>query len=120
MITVKQLQDTNVLMVQGIDHLVKSDYKLLVSKTDEAVARFGRISMPVELRKFKGWTMEALWEDLKFDIKHFNDIDRLAVVGEKKWGKGLAIFSKPFTKATVRYFDLSEFDAAKSWVCISL
>ncbi|MEO8427890.1 MAG: STAS/SEC14 domain-containing protein, partial [Verrucomicrobiota bacterium] len=29
----------------------------------------------------------------------------LAVVGEKKWQEGMATFCKPFTKATVKYFD---------------
>ena len=32
-----------------------------------------------------GWDAGALWEDIKFDIKHFADIERLAMVGEKKW-----------------------------------
>jgi hypothetical protein len=31
-----------------------------------------------------GWEAGALWEDIKFDIKHFADIDRLAMVGDKK------------------------------------
>jgi len=27
---------------------------------------------------FHGWDAGALWEDIKFDIKHFGDIERLA------------------------------------------
>jgi len=44
-------------------------------------------------------------KDIKFDIKHFADIERLAMVGDKKWQHGMATFCKPFTKATIRYFD---------------
>jgi hypothetical protein len=43
-----------------------------------------------------------LWEDIKFSVKHFADIERLAMVGDKKWQRGMAAFCKPFTKATIR------------------
>ena len=45
-----------------------------------------------------------LWQDIKFDVKHFGDIERLAMVGEKKWEQWMATFCKPFTTATVKYF----------------
>ena len=54
----------------------------------------------VELQDFQGWTLGALWEDTKFGTKHFNDIDRLAVVGDRRWEKYLTLFMKPFTSAT--------------------
>ena len=60
--------------------------------------------------------MGALWEDMKFDIKHFADIEQLALVGERKWQEGMAIFCKPFTGATIRYFDQHEFDQAEEWI----
>jgi hypothetical protein len=60
------------------------------------------------MHDFHGWDAGALWEDAKFDLKHFADIERLAFVGEKKWEKGMAQFCRPFTKATIRYFDRSE------------
>jgi len=45
----------------------------------------------------------ALWEDVKFDLKHFADLERLAMVGDKKWQHGMAMFCTPFTQATIRY-----------------
>ena len=57
-----------------------------------------------------------MWEDIKFDVKHFKDIERLAMVGDKKWEAGMAAFCKPFTTAKVRYFDESEIDAARTWI----
>lgn len=116
MITVSQIEESNAVVVQASDRLIASDYEILSSKTEEMISRFGKINMLVELREFKGWAVGALWQDLKFDIKHFKDLERLAVVGEAQWEKGLAIFSKPFTSATVRYFDVSEYDEAMRWV----
>ena len=64
----------------------------------------------------QGWEVGAAWEDVKFATKHFSDIERLAMVGEKKWQKGMAIFCKPFTKATVRYFDHVDAVDARKWL----
>jgi hypothetical protein len=48
-------------------------------------------------------------------LKHWKDIERLAVVGDKKWEKGMAAFCKPFTKAQIRYFDISQLEEARQW-----
>jgi hypothetical protein len=68
------------------------------------------------MENFHGWTAGALWEGLKFDIKHFKDIERIAMVGEKAWEKGMATFCKPFITAKSRYFDRAERAAAKDWI----
>ncbi|MCK4846227.1 MAG: STAS/SEC14 domain-containing protein, partial [Deltaproteobacteria bacterium] len=49
-------------------------------------------------------------------VKHHGDLERMALVGEKKWEKWMASFTKPFTKAEVRYFDASEVDQAWEWL----
>ena len=58
----------------------------------------------------------ALWEDIKFDVKHFADVERLALVGDRKWEHGMAVFCKPFTTAKIRYFDEHEADEASQWI----
>ena len=65
---------------------------------------------------FHGWSASAAWEDTKFGVKHFNDIERLAIVGENQWEKGMAFITKPFTMAKVHYFDITEREAAERWL----
>ena len=49
--------------------------------------------------------------------EHFADIERLAMVGEKKWQHGMATFCKPFTTATIRYFDSTpDATEARKWL----
>ena len=38
------------------------------------------------------------------------------MVGEKAWQHGMSVFCKPFTKAKIRYFDLSQAAEAESWI----
>ena len=68
------------------------------------------------MHDFHGWTVGALWEDIKFDWKHFGHIERLALVGERKWEAGMATFCKPFTRATICYFDQSQSVEAANWI----
>ena len=44
------------------------------------------------------------------------DIERMAVIGDKAWEKGMALLAKPFTKAKVKYFYAHQTDTAESWV----
>jgi hypothetical protein len=97
--------------------------KLLVVHVSDFVPEFerlvelhGKLHVLFDMSGFHGWTAGALWEDTKFAMHHFSDIDRLAVNGENKWQKGMATFCKPFTKATVKYFDHAEASEARKWL----
>lgn len=43
-------------------------------------------------------------------------IEGVQDVHEKKWQHGMATFCKPFTKATIRYFDHAEAVEARKWL----
>lgn len=108
-------QDRTVeVLVEG--KLTREAYEKFVPTLEDSIRREGKIRVLFVMHDFHGWTAGALWEDMKFDLAHFKDIERLAIVGEKTWQKGMAVFSKPFTKAKVRYFDLSEEQEARCWL----
>jgi len=108
--------DGRVLEVHITGKLAKQDYAEFVPKVEELIQRHGKINMLVRMKDFHGWDAAALWEDIKFDARHFRDIERLALVGEKAWQKGMGVFCKPFTTAEVRYYELDEEDRARAWV----
>ena len=93
------------------DHYIEVELSGKLTKEDYAT-----FVPVVVMRDFHGWTMGAMWEDTKFDWKHFGDIEKLALVGDKKWEEGMATFCKPFTGAKIKYFDIAEIEAARSWI----
>jgi SpoIIAA-like len=105
-----------ILTVKLTGKLTKEDYAAFVPEVDRLIGQHHKIRMLVHMHDFHGWTMGALWEDIKFDLKHFRHIDRLALVGDRKWEAGMATFCKPFTTATVRYFDEANFGDAINWI----
>ena len=96
--------------------LVKEDYDASVPAAERLVKQHGKIRMLVEMHDFHGWTAGALWEDTKFALHHFRDIERLAMVGETKWQEGMTVFCKPFTMAQIRYFERTAIDKARQWL----
>jgi hypothetical protein len=72
-----------------------------------------------EMCDFHGWDAGALWEEIKFDTRHFGDIERLACVGNRNWEKWLTEFCIPFTKAAIRYFGCAEEATARTWLAAS-
>ena len=96
--------------------LVKEDYGRFVTEFERLVRQHGKLRVLFDMSNFHGWDTGAAWEDIKFDVKHFGDIERLAMVGDKKWQHGMATFFKPFTKATTRYFDHADAVEARKWL----
>ena len=92
------------------------DYKHFVPLVDAAIAEEGKVRMLAQFHDFHGWDMHALWDDTKFSTTHCTKIERIALVGEKKWEEWMAKVCKPFTMAKIEYFDASEIEAAWKWL----
>lgn len=98
------------------DKLHKEDFAAFVPVIEKAVEEHGKVRVLFDMDDFRGWETSALWEELKFDAKHFHHFERIAMIGDKKWEKAMALFCKPFTTAKLRYFDRAEKEEAKRWL----
>lgn len=115
-VELEELDGGKVLELHLTGKLTREDYEKFVPEVERLVEQHGKIRMLVDMHDFHGWTTAALWEDTKFAMQYFGDIERLAVVGETKWQQGASLFAKPFTTAVVRYFDRSKADEARAWL----
>ena len=114
-----QLNEENggkVLVVHVSGKLTKADYAHFVPEFERLAVKHGKLRVMFDMTGFDGWDAGALWADTKFAVKHFADIERLAMVGETKWQHGMATFCKPFTKATIQYFDHADAAEARKWL----
>ena len=104
------------LEVRVSGKLAHEDYQQFLPEFDRLVKQHGRLRLLFEMVDFHGWEPGAAWDDLKFGVKHHANIERLAMVGDKQWEKGLSAIWRPFTKAEVRYFDKSQAADARTWL----
>lgn len=116
MIAIAAADESNILSVEVTGTLTKQDYEDFVPMVEKWVSKRIHPRILIEFENFHGWTPVAFWEDIKFGAKHFREVDRLAIIGDKKWEKGMAVFCELFTTAEVGYFNKSEEEDAKRWI----
>jgi hypothetical protein len=111
-------QEGKILEIQASAKLTHEDYHQFVPEFDRLVKLHGKINVLFEMVDFHGWEVAAIWDDLKFNLTHLSQINRLAMVGNKKWEQGMANFCAPFTHSDVRFFDPTQFAEARDWLGI--
>jgi hypothetical protein len=116
MIEVLPSDNEKVLAFKMSGTLHDADYARFVPAIDDAVAKHGKVRLLAQFHDFHGWDLKALWDDIKFSTTHCTKIDRIALVGEKKWEQWMAKVCKPFTMAKIEYFDAAQIDAAWKWL----
>jgi hypothetical protein len=115
---IEQLFDSKpkVLAFKMSGKLHDVDYKTFVPVVDKAVAEQGKIRMLAVFENFEGWDMHAIWDDIAFSTTHCHVIERIALVGDKRWEVWMAKVCKPFTMAKLQYFDISRLPDAYRWI----
>ena len=105
-----------VLEVQVSGKLAHEDYRHFVPKFEQLIKQHGKLRVLFDMTDFHGWEAGALWDEIKVDVKHLSDIERLAIVGTKEWEKQMSLFCRPFTTAQIRYFDNAKAAEARAWI----
>ncbi len=93
----------------------EEDYERVVPRLEELIGEHGKVRLLLDVTQFKDATPAALWEDLKFDAKHLNDFERIAVVGDESWEDAAADLASPLTSAKVKTFGPEEEGKARTW-----
>jgi len=115
-IKLNELRDGKILEIAVSGKLTDQDYQGFIPQFDRLAKQHGKIRVLFEMIEFHGWDAKAAWDDFKLGVKHHNDMERMAMVGEKKWHQWMAGFCKPFVTAEVRYFDKAEVAKARAWI----
>jgi hypothetical protein len=104
------------LLIHVRGKLAKTDYKDFSQEFEQNVRHHGKLGVLFDMTGFHGWKPSALWDEIKFNAHHRVDVDRLAMVGDKKWQHGLALFCKPFTSTPIQYFNQGDLADARTWL----
>lgn len=114
MIDIEHLED-DIIVVTASGTLTRDDYATLTPRLEQEAERHERLRLVWEMRDFS-WQPGAALEDLKLDVKLNSEVSKIAMIGEAKWQDWMTQLSKPFASGEMRYFDLSERDAAYAWI----
>lgn len=108
--------DQNLLSFTIAGTLTEADYAAVVPKLEEKVKRWGKVNVYLEVGEMDAMTLPALWEELKQDVKHFNDFNRAAIVSDDSaLLKATALVTTTLTPAEVRHFPTAQKTEALRW-----
>ena len=116
MLQILDLTHRDIIAVEVDGKLKKEDYDKVDPLIDKAVKDFDKIKLYIRLNHIDGMEPAALAEDVKTYLKHFNNLEKMAIVGKNQWEEIITKLSGPFVSGEVRYFDFPEIDSARKWI----
>jgi len=117
MIQFLPVNDGNTIAIRVTGKLTHEDYQNFLPKLEEQIKQLDKVSLLIELDNFKGWELKAIKDDVEFILKHAEDIERVAIVGDKAWERWMAAMVKPFVLfADVKYFNREDLQKAWDWL----
>ncbi|BDQ36448.1 hypothetical protein SYK_08080 [Pseudodesulfovibrio nedwellii] len=94
----------------GMEEVIKK-VKTTMGKTDE------RLNIYVELDKWEGFTLAALYEDIKFALPNMRRFAKEAIVTDKGWITNLVkVSDKLFPSIELRTYTTEEKGEALIWI----
>jgi hypothetical protein len=108
--------ENEVLTISVSQQLTKDDYQQLLPKLEALFAQYRSLKFFIELKDFHGFEIGALWEDLKFDLKHKNQYGKAAIVAETKWEEWGTKISDLIFASEMKFFPREQCEQAWHWV----
>lgn len=96
--------------------LSQEEIQQITDELEGTIETAGKIKVLIDLQAFPHADLGGLWEDLKFDAKHFKDIERLALVGGSEIQRWSVRFFSMLTLTTCRCFGEGQVDEAWEWL----
>jgi hypothetical protein len=82
-----------------------------------AMGKVRKIKFLILLESFQGWDNKDNWEDVSFQSGYDRQIDKIAIVGEKRWQElAEAFVGKGIRSTDIRYFTPSDTVLARAWI----
>lgn len=94
----------------------ETEYQEILQLMRDKFKESDHIDLLMDMSDLDRFTLGTLWEDLKFDIQHFRDIRRFAVIGNTEIQKIISSLSGPFVSDEAKFFQKSDEDEALRWV----
>jgi hypothetical protein len=83
----------------------------------ELIRQHGKLRILAMLENFRGWAPEGDWGDTTWVDQYDPLIERIAIVGDKKWEEQVLWFTlQGLRKALIEYFQPADLSKALAWL----
>ncbi len=106
-----------VLTIKITGKLRQSELAAAQKNAAEILRKRGDSRVLILAEKFEGWEKGGDWGDLSAQTQLDEQIERIAIVGEKRWEDVALLFTgKGIRKVEIEYFAPMEVSRARSWL----
>ena len=118
MMEVMPASKEDILAVRVTQKLTDDDYmQIFIPKLEEIIEKYGKARVLVYLDDgYSGIELRAIWDDLKFGVKHRNDFIKVAAVGAPRWMDWVMKASSAIMSVEVGTFSTERLREALEWV----
>ena len=108
----------NVLGISASGTVTAADYEsIVIPAVEEMLKQHDKLNLLYHLGPdTKGFEMGAVWDDARVGWGHYAAWDKIAVVSDIEWIRGLAAAMDYLFPAYVRVFHDTELEDAKTWI----
>lgn len=107
----------NLFRIEVSGTLRKADLECCERQLAAEMRRLGPVRLLFVLKEFQGWEPRRDWNDLTFYVTHGPSIERIAIVGPRRWRSETLMFaSADLRAAPVEFFPEDAAAAARAWV----
>ena len=106
-------EEKNLLKAGVFAELALADYRELEQAISKKLKAQHKLNLLLDLRKMAGFTLDVVWEDIKFTRSHPHDFARIAVITDDQWTPWLSWLGTAFTDADTQTF--TDPVAAEAW-----
>jgi hypothetical protein len=99
-----------------VGKVTADDYQKLNPEVQALVDQYDDVCLLLDLQEFSGEEVKAWLPDMKFGHRFHDKIERMAVVGDKRWEKWLTALADPFYAKDAKLFHSDEADKAWAWL----
>lgn len=105
----------NVIGYKASGKMTAADYDKLEPEVEALVKQEGNIRMLLDL-EFDEMTVKAMESDLKMGRKYHKNIEKLAIVGDKRWEEWMTSMANKLFAHEAKHFHTADMDAAWAWL----
>ena len=106
----------NLVCCKAIGKLTDEDLHNLTVRIERILENHGSFLLYVDLEFFKGWEWQAAWDKNVYGKKYWDQIEKIAFVGNQKWKQMINKIAQNLKNGDKRYFSIAHHSMAIEWI----
>lgn len=116
MLDLLDLPDSNIIGFHLSDTLTEGDYEAFSTELRHQLEAHMTTRVVFDIEDIDGWEPEERWEDFALDVRHAQDLDKVAVVGDDVWEPLMDKIELLFPASQIQTYDPGDREEALDWI----